>query len=314
MLKTLLPVASVAFNTVATLPAIIQSISNTIQYITKKKSIPHHNNNIGSPQTTDTPIDHNNASTNDHNKPQPDWLQYHQQHYIPHSPLQRALLFIGSSTLAALDTYRGDMVATVAETIQPDTQLTYLYNLMLQSNDGQLLLSNKPRITHNQSIWSMNELSKLPHNTFGYQYYQFMSVHGYSADERTPVRFISNPDYAYIIQRYREIHDLWHIILGFSVSVEHEIAQKYFEYIHTGLLIGCLSSSKLAQLNLTSIQRHELNTLYIPYLNKLHNNIMNQQINLLCIYYEHYLDHDMDELRKQWGVTTIDQMRRIERM
>lgn len=39
-------------------------------------------------------------------------------------------------------------------------------------------------------------------------------------------RFISDPDLAYVLQRYREIHDLLHVLTGAPTSVLGELGQK----------------------------------------------------------------------------------------
>ncbi len=40
---------------------------------------------------------------------------------------------------------------------------------------------------------------------------------------------------AYIIQRYREIHDIVHVLLGCPTTFKGEVAVKWFEYLQTGL-------------------------------------------------------------------------------
>ena len=49
---------------------------------------------------------------------------------------------------------------------------------------------------------------------------------GLSPDERDEVRFVSDPDLAYVMQRYREVHDMWHVLTGMPVSVFGEVSQK----------------------------------------------------------------------------------------
>lgn len=43
------------------------------------------------------------------------------------------------------------------------------------------------------------------------------------------VRFVDDEELAYVAQRYREIHDFMHVLLGFdSISVQDEIAVKWY--------------------------------------------------------------------------------------
>lgn len=40
-----------------------------------------------------------------------------------------------------------------------------------------------------------------------------------SPDSRLPVRFVDDVDLAYVMQRYRETHDLLHTILGMPTNL-----------------------------------------------------------------------------------------------
>ena len=44
------------------------------------------------------------------------------------------------------------------------------------------------------------------------------------------------------MQRYREIHDTLHVLLGYNVSVSEEIAVKWYEMSMLGLPSAALSS------------------------------------------------------------------------
>jgi ubiquinone biosynthesis protein COQ4 len=46
-----------------------------------------------------------------------------------------------------------------------------------------------------------------------------MDSHSFSPDERSPVRFVDNAELAYIMLRYRQVHDLWHVMSGHETSV-----------------------------------------------------------------------------------------------
>jgi len=90
--------------------------------------------------------------------------------------------------------------------------------------------------------WNLDELLTLPDDTFGYQYASWMSNLGYSSAERPLVKYVPNLEHAYIIQRYKEVHDTAHTLLGYNTSVEEEIAIKWFEMAQTGLPLTALSS------------------------------------------------------------------------
>lgn len=54
-------------------------------------------------------------------------------------------------------------------------------------------------------------------------------------DSRMEVRFMNDPELAYVMTRYRETHDLVHTILGMPTNMLGEIAVKWFEALNTGL-------------------------------------------------------------------------------
>lgn len=67
-----------------------------------------------------------------------------------------------------------------------------------------------------------------------------MDSHGYQASERTLVRYIDDPELAYVMQRYREVHDVWHVLFELPTTVLGEIGQKWLEMLQTGLPMTAL--------------------------------------------------------------------------
>lgn len=70
-------------------------------------------------------------------------------------------------------------------------------------------------------------------------------VHGcqrVSPDTRAPTRFVDDEELAYVIQRYREVHDMVHTLLGMPTNIPGEIVVKWFEAVQTGLPMCVLSA------------------------------------------------------------------------
>ena len=88
----------------------------------------------------------------------------------------------------------------------------------------------------------VDELAMLPSNTFGYAYADFMRRNGITSDTRAPVHYVNNAELAYIMKRYRHIHDFIHVLLDFDISVPDEIVVKWFEFAHFGLPMTALSA------------------------------------------------------------------------
>lgn len=91
--------------------------------------------------------------------------------HIPTSYLQKMILTFGSALTAIRDPYRGDMVATMAETSVPKFILQNLYERLKRDVVGRELLRNKPRI-NNQTI-DRSYIRSLPDGTLGREYARF---------------------------------------------------------------------------------------------------------------------------------------------
>lgn len=63
----------------------------------------------------------------------------------------------------------------------------------------------------------------------------------FEADGRSYVQFVDDTDLAYVMQRYRELHDLWHTLFGLPATLFGEIVLKYIELVQTGLPACALS-------------------------------------------------------------------------
>ena len=57
-------------------------------------------------------------------------------------------------------------------------------------------------------------------------------------DARRPVNFIDDVELAYVMQRYREVHDLLHTVLGMPTNMLGEVVVKWVEGIQFGLPLG----------------------------------------------------------------------------
>ena len=70
-----------------------------------------------------------------------------------------------------------------------------------------------------------------------------------SPDSRAPVQFVDDVDLAYVMLRYRQVHDLLHSLLGMPTSMLGEVVVKWFEAVQTGLPM-CISAAMLGPFRL----------------------------------------------------------------
>jgi len=102
-------------------------------------------------------------------------------------------------------------IATFGE-ISATPVLKSLHDRMMNDPESARILMEKPRI--NSRAVDLQKLSKLPVDTLGGAYLQFLRKNNVTPDSRLPVRFIQDPELAYVMQRYREAHDLVHTVTG----------------------------------------------------------------------------------------------------
>ena len=105
---------------------------------------------------------------------------------------------------------------------------------------GNKVLEERPRV--NTSNVNVVELLKMKKNTFGYSYGKFLDGHGFNPDDRPSVKYVDDEELAYVITRYREIHDFAHVICGLPPTVFGEVALKWFEMAQTNVPMTALSA------------------------------------------------------------------------
>lgn len=94
-----------------------------------------------------------------------------QSNQIKVSDFQKFLLIAGSSVAALLDPRRQDMIACLGETTGEDS-LQKILQVMQTSEEGQAILSEKPRI--NTRTVNLNDLKNMNVDSFGHHYYKFL--------------------------------------------------------------------------------------------------------------------------------------------
>ncbi|EFA86737.1 coenzyme Q biosynthesis protein [Heterostelium album PN500] len=262
-------------------------INNIYLYTNRQASITYflnNNNNSNNNVNNISKYNFNNyvTTTNDFNNNK-------QQTKIKNNLFQKVLLGVGSSIVAMINPGRGDMIATLGE-ITGGCALKTLKKKMMEDEVGRDLLARKPRI---RSETFPPNLHLLPPTTFGGAYYHFMNIHGYSADERTHVRMIEDDDEAYIMQRYREVHDFWHVLAGVDTTVQGELAVKWLELLQTGLPM-CAISAAVGPLRLPFAEQKVLVTHMIPWAVRCARNSKF----LMNVRYEDHWETPIEDLRK----------------
>jgi ubiquinone biosynthesis protein COQ4 len=193
------------------------------------------------------------------------------------------------------------MIAVLGETTG-DFALRAMQKSMLDCAEGREILQQRPRV--DATTLNLSELSKLPSNTFGFHYAQFMNSHGFDPQDRAAVRFVSDPDLAYVLQRYREAHDFWHVLCDVPIDVSGELALKWLEMLQTGQPMTAIASL-FGPLRLSWAERARFRQHFIPWAIQC-NRALNRA--LITVFYEKYMQMDIDEVRKLLGVIVVPRL------
>ncbi|KAF8537991.1 ubiquinone biosynthesis protein COQ4, mitochondrial [Trichophaea hybrida] len=225
--------------------------------------------------------------------------------YPGHVPLtvpERIFLGASSAVVCFFNPRRADMIAICGETTAVPYFIYRLRDAMLSDPTGRRILKDRPRIT--STSLNLERLRKLPENTVGREYIGWLDREGVSPDTRTSVRYIDDPECAYVMQRYRECHDFYHALTGLPVVREGEVALKAFEFANT--LIPMTGLSMFAALTLKRDERRRIWETYFPW--AVRNGL--QAKDVINIYWEEELETDVNELRRRIGIEKPPDLRK----
>ncbi|EME87086.1 uncharacterized protein MYCFIDRAFT_152045 [Pseudocercospora fijiensis CIRAD86] len=225
--------------------------------------------------------------------------------HVPLTWLERGALAIGSAFGSLRNPYRHDLIASLGEATAKPYFISRLRHAMLSNPTGRRILRDKPRIT-SQTL-SMEMLRKLPENTVGRAYVNWLDKEGVTPDTRDQVRYIDDPEEAYVMQRYRETHDFTHAITGLPVIIEGELAVKAFEFTNT--LLPMTGLSLFAIVRLKPVERKRFFETYLPW--ALRNGLKAEEV--VNVYWEEELQTDVDELRTRLGIEMPPDLREIRK-
>ncbi|KAM3874259.1 ubiquinone biosynthesis protein COQ4 homolog, mitochondrial [Diretmus argenteus] len=214
--------------------------------------------------------------------------------HIPTNPVQKALLAVGSGVAALQNPYRHDMVAVLGETTGHPA-LINLRDRMRNDPEGYTILTERPRIR--LSTLDLEKMASLPDGSFGREYLRFLEDNHVTPDTRADVQFVDDEELAYVMQRYREVHDLLHTILGMPTNMLGEVAVKWFEAAQTGLPM-CILGAALGPLCLSSSRLRSLLTSLGPW--AVQNG--RQARCVLSIFYERRWEQSLEDLRQELNI------------
>lgn len=101
------------------------------------------------------------------------------------------------------------------------------------------VLRDRPEI--NRHTVDFDELRRLPADTLGGAYVRHLDRHKLKIFvDPTSDRFIDDPDVRYLIHRYRQTHDIWHVLLGLGTAGHEEVLVHAFTLGRLGLPVSAM--------------------------------------------------------------------------
>ncbi|XP_076248701.1 UDP-sugar transporter sqv-7 [Calliopsis andreniformis] len=213
------------------------------------------------------------------------------------SPIQRAILTAGAAAISLTNPHRGDMIACLGETTGANA-LSYCHQQMLATAEGRRILDEKPRIF--SSTVDLDALKCLPEGTVGRTYREFLDVNNVSPDSRPPVRFVEDTELAYVMQRYRETHDIYHAVLLMPTTMLGEVTVKWIEALQLRLPM-CLSGAIFGAYRLRPRQRKLYLQHHLPWAIKTGKSAKF----LLGIYFEERWEQPLSDFHREMNIVPL---------
>jgi len=213
--------------------------------------------------------------------------------HIPTSCVQKAVLAVGSAITGLSDPWRADMVATCGE-VTGSFALKSLHHKIQEDEEGARVLQERPRL--NTTNVDFKHLKTLPLTTLGGAYVAYNEFWKITPDSRDEVHFVDNEELAYVMRRYREVHDLTHAVLDMPTNLVGEVAVKWVEALQTGLPM-CIGGALLGPTRFTAKQARQFRRLR-PWASRV-----GLQAKLFTsIYFEERWEQDLADFHREMNI------------
>jgi ubiquinone biosynthesis protein COQ4 len=124
------------------------------------------------------------------------------------------------------DPNRLDLVFVLGEAVNRRA-FPRVWALFERDVDGRRVLADRPAI--DSAHVDLGALAALPEGTLGREYARFIQGNGLTLDVfKAPVGV--DEHVAYLVQRVRQTHDLWHVVTGYTPDVKGEVLLQAFTF------------------------------------------------------------------------------------
>ena len=212
--------------------------------------------------------------------------------HLPVRPLSRVLASAVAAVRSVRDPRRATMVAKLGE-LTGHYPLARLRDGMRACPEGAALLARRPEI----GAETLEAARAAPAGSLGAAYAAFMADHDFDPEARSGVSLVDDPELAYVMTRYRQVHDFWHVLAGLPPTVLGELGLKCFEMVHLRLPVSALSALA-GPAALGAADRRVYRQAYVPWAVRA----AREAKPLMAVEYEARLDADLSDLRRELRV------------
>jgi len=167
-----------------------------------------------------------------------------------------------------------------------------------RTDEGRDLLRDKPELSSRQVDY--DALRDLPADTLGGAYVRHLDDNGLSADYQAAgnTHWVTDPDMAYLMRRFRQTHDVWHVLTGLGTEGHEEVIIHAFSW-------GQLRLPVSAMVVFFGTLKHILGEARWPALRHgLHEAYEHgrRADDLMPVYWERYWEQQLDAVRERYGI------------
>lgn len=188
------------------------------------------------------------------------------------------------------------MVATLSE-LTGQIALQNMYQTMKNNPTGQSILQTKPIVS--KDTIDISTLEQSHESTFGHAYASFLKENGFDPDLRAKVKYIEDEELKYVMMRYRQCHDFYHVVTDLPPSIPGELALKYVELFQTGLPV-CALSATVGSWKLEGEEREKWRDVYLPWAIRVGKG----KTKWINVYWEEMFEWNIEELRRELNIET----------
>jgi ubiquinone biosynthesis protein COQ4 len=204
-----------------------------------------------------------------------------------------------AATLRVLRDSNRTLDIVEVEEITSQTQLAHLVQRgTFDTDEGRTLLREQPHLFDLEP----DTLRALPSGTLGREWVRFLDAHSLSlADTRLPTPHTADETCAYVLQRLRQSHDLWHVLLGLGTRGHEEVLVHAFALAQTGMpsSVAIVAFGALKHMVLESRWECLRRDLWRAY------QTGRRARPLLAVHWERHLGEPLEDVRRWLAVTPL---------